>query len=163
MISLVVEGANEKKELDVTQWKQDLVAIEERPNAQEIKITADAEKFYLRQGGYRAATSLPLSIDAKSARLSAETPNGQIFVFVSPKQASQTLLKTKLANKIQGDLDLKVKDKDLVYEVAGTKEINLFSLYTLPLNITFNLSATTGEIKSFESPAWLQKLNFIFS
>jgi len=145
-ISLFVDSGNEKRELDVTNWQEDLLEIEERAEVQKLKIN-------LNEG----------TIDSKSAELSLVTPSGERFVSIFPLEAVEAVLRTKLITKaVNPKIEIVEKERELQYIISGEKVFNILGIYEYSIPITSYISASTGEILSVDSPTWFKYVKFLF-
>ncbi|OGM61565.1 hypothetical protein A3A52_02870 [Candidatus Woesebacteria bacterium RIFCSPLOWO2_01_FULL_39_14] len=162
-ISLLVDSGNERRELDVTNWQEDLLEIEERAETQKLKVGIEGEKFSLEQEGIIALTSFPVTVDSKTANLSVQTSSGQKFLSIFPREAVDALLRTKLVNKIVNPrIEVVEENRQLQYVVAGEKVFNILGLLDYSIPITSYISASTGEILSIDSPTWFKYVKFLF-
>lgn len=164
-ISLAVATAEGEKELDVTDYKSELIEVEERPQIQKISISTDGTFFYLKQGEVEATTTLPINVDAKGAEISLVTESGVKFLSILPKSATDSVLKAKIATRIipKGGVLLTEEGGVLSYTIKGEKVLNLFNVYKYPVPVLASVSASTGEILKTDEPVWLKILGFMFS
>ena len=165
-VNLVVSTGSAKKEINVSNWKQDLVEIEERPQVQKLNIGLENGKFSLRQGGVTALTDLPIQIDAKSAGLSVLTSTGNRFVSILPVQAVDTLLRAKYISRLTSTNSMELNEdasNNLVYQIKGEKIINILNVYNYKVDVEGSVSASTGEVLSVNEPTWLKLFGFMLS
>jgi hypothetical protein len=163
-ISLVVTSQGSTKDLDVTNWKDDLVEIEERPGVQTVRIGLAGGKFSLEQNGITALTDYPINIDSKTSELSLTTSSGNRFISILPYQAVESVLRSRIVNKIEpGSLEILEEAQELQYKIFGGKVLNFFDIYKYSIPIRMNVSATTGEILFIEAPSWYKIFGSIFS
>jgi hypothetical protein len=163
-ISLEVESGDEKKQLDVSNWKNDLVEIEQRPQTQLVKIGLTDNKFDLEQHGLLATTDLPIQVDSKSANISLTTSTGEQFLSILPNDAAQILLKANLVNRIaRKDIEIVEKDHGLSYKIPGEKVFDLFGLYQYSVPLETYVSASTGEIVQINGPDWFKVVAFFLT
>ena len=163
-ISLVVSSNGTTKELDVTDWKQDLIVVEERPEAKKVIVAIADDKFNLRQQSITATTDLSVTVDPKNAELSVKTDSGDKFLSVLPYYATQSLLRTKLINKITDNkIEILEEDGDLAYKISGEKIFNFFDVFSYSIPVTSYISASTGEVLRIDSPTIFKYLTFLFS
>lgn len=162
-ISMLVDEGVYEKELDISQWKDKVVELEERAEIQKLTIELLDDRFAIRQRGVVALTDYPINIDPKRAELSVETESGVRIVSILPFQAAESLLRAKLVTNIRERMELLEKERELTYKIGGVKIINLFNLYRFPVNIEAEVSASTGEILSYDSPIWYKVIGFLFS
>lgn len=163
-ISMLVDEGIYEKELDITGWKEEVLELEERAEVQKLSIAIVEDKFAIKQKGIVALTTYPINIDPKKAELSVATDSGLRIISVLPFQAVESLLRAKLITKVdQGKINLLEKERELTYVVNGQKIINLFNIYQLTVPIGAEVSASTGEILSVDSPIWYTIIGFLFS
>ncbi|MFV1917106.1 MAG: hypothetical protein ACC618_01285 [Patescibacteria group bacterium] len=163
-VSLQVSTSSGDKSLDVTDYKGEIVEIEERPAVERIAISVFGDKFEIVQRGVIAETSYEINIDPQTARLTLETPSGLRFLSILPRQAVDVVLRAKYINRIGGQNRLSIEEegRELAYVVPGDKIINLFDLFEYKVPVKAVVSASTGEILSVEQPTWLRVLGFLF-
>lgn len=164
-IKLVVSTSLGDKSLDVTNYNDEIVEIEERPAVKKLAISVIGDSFEIVQRGVVAVTSYEINIDPGTARLTLETPSGLRFLSILPRQAVDIALQTRYINRIGGQdrLDIKEEESELSYIVSGDKVINLFDIYEYKVPVKAVISASTGEVLSVEQPTWLRILGFLFT
>jgi len=163
-ISLVVTSNGSTKDLDVTNWKDDLVEIEERPGIQRVTIGLTDGKFSLGQNGITALTDYPINIDPKTSELSLTTSSGNRFISILPYQAVESVLRSRIVNKVESDrLEISEEAQELQYKIFGEKVLNFFDIYKYSIPIKTSVSATTGEILFVEAPSWYKIFGSLFS
>ncbi len=163
-VKLQVSSESGDKSLDITDYKDDVIEIEERPKVRRLSIKVSEGNFIIEQGGVVAETEYPINIDPEIARLTVETPTGLRFLSILPWEAVESVLRSKYINKINAEnkLSLFEEDKDLTYKVEGDKVINLLDIIKYSTPVSVKVSASTGEIISIEQPTWLKILGFLF-
>jgi len=163
-ISLSVFSGNQEKEMDVSNWSDDLVEIEERPETQKVKIGLMDGQFLIIHKGIKAVTNLPITVDSRSASILLETPTGKKYLSIFPYEAVESVLRFKLINRIPDEkIEINEEGKELVYKVSGEKVFRLFNFYEYAIPISYRVSASTGEILSFDVPGWLKIFRPLFS
>ncbi|MFC1710337.1 hypothetical protein ACFL0F_01580 [Patescibacteria group bacterium] len=152
-----------EKSLDVTNWKDDLVEIEERPNTKRIKVGLMGDDFTIAQEGIVASTGFPVNIDPYENQLSLTTQTGKKYLKVLPFDAAQSVLRTRLVNNITSKpFTIVEEEKGLSYVIDGNKVINIVGVYDFEIPITARVSALTGEVIAIDEPSWLKPLSFLF-
>ena len=152
-----------KENLDVTDWKDDLVEIEERPDTKKIKVGLNGGDFIITQEGIVASTELPINIDPYENQLSLTTQTGKKYLKVLPFDAAQSVLRTRLVNNISNKpFKIVEEEKGLSYVIDGNKVINILNVYDIEIPITARVSALTGEVIAIDEPSWLKPLSFLF-
>lgn len=163
-ISMVVNSDDHERELDVTDWKESVIEIEERPELQKVSINVVDGRFAIRQKSVVAFTEYPISVDSKTAKLSVTTESGDRLISILPYNAVESLVRTKIITRIaEGGVDLVEEDRELTYKVYGEKLLNLFNIYEHPVQMNVAVSASTGEIVKIEAPIWYKAISFLFT
>lgn len=163
-ISLVVSSDNEKRELDVSNVKEELIEVEERPSVQKMTIGIYENSFSLMQRGVKALTDFPLSVNSKTARIVVKTPTGEKYLSILPYEAAETTLRTKWITKIS-DSQVKIleEDRELQYQVSGEKIFNILNLTEYSVPVEVRLSTSTGEVLTVNAPIWYKVLGFLLT
>jgi len=153
------------KYLDVTNYKDNVVEIEERSATQKVQIGIVDGKFSIMQNGIIAVTAFPINIDPKNAQISVSAPSGVRYLAILPLEAYQGLLRSKAINKMGvGNMEIKESERgEITYVVPGEKVLNIFRLMDYAVPVSATVSASTGEIISIDEPPWLRVLGFVFS
>jgi hypothetical protein len=162
-VSLVVSGGGQERQLDVSNWQEDLVEIEERPEVQKLAIGVRGDKFTLNQKGVTAETPYPISVDSEKAEISLETPTGAKFVSVLPLEAVESALRTNLMSRITDhNVEMLEKESELQYSIQGEKVFNFFKMFDYSIPVNLFVSASTGKVLDLEAPGWFRFINFLF-
>jgi len=163
-ISMVVNAGTFERELDVTDWEESVIEIEERPELRQVAINVVDGRFAIKQRNIIALTEFPISIDSKTAKLSVTTESGDRLVSVLPYNAVESLVRTRIITRIaEGGVDLIEKERELTYKVNGEKLLNLFNVYEYPVLMSIAVSASTGEIVKIDAPIWYKAISFLFT
>jgi hypothetical protein len=149
------------KTYDVSNWKDNIIEIEERPEVKSIKIELLEGKFRIESDGVFALTDLPITIDPAKNKFSVTTPTGERYVSILPSDAIQTVLRAKSLTETQTGMDLIEEGGILSYLIKGDKNVNFFDFYKMKVPVTAKVSASTGEIVVIDQPPWLRVLSFI--
>jgi hypothetical protein len=162
--TLNVTSSSGNKSLDITNYKDEILVVEERPEVQKLTFFVSGDKFTLVQRGVYAETDYQINIDPISAKLTLEAPSGLRYLSVLPHQATDVVLKANFINRIDDEKRLTIKEEgsELTYEVFGDKVFNIFNLFEYGVPVSAKVSASTGEILSIEGPTWLKVINFLF-
>lgn len=164
-ISLNVESNGSQKSLDVTNWQDDLIEIEERGEKQKVKIAISEGKFNIEQKGAIAQTEFPINIDPAKNELSVDAPSGIRFISILPIEAVESLLRARIISRLNEGQKMILSEGErgeLIYEIKGEKLINLFNLLKYPIEVNSKVSALTGEIIFVDQPVWLKIFGFLF-
>lgn len=163
-VKLNISTSSGDKSLDVTNYKEEIVEIEERSEIERLTISVSDNKFTIEQKGVVAETDYEINIDPKSAGLTLTTPSGFRYLSILPRQAVETILRSKVINKISGSSKILLAEYsgELIYEVAGERVINLFNIFDYSVPVSARVSASTGEILTVEQPTWLRIFGFLF-
>lgn len=160
-ISLNVATTEGQKSMDVTGYKDSLIEIEERSQANKVQIGLLDGKFSITEKGIVATTEFPISIDPGSASINVSAPSGVRYLAILPFEAYQSLVKARIISTINGQLTISEGDKgELSYTIPGQKIINVFNLFSYPVDVNTTVSASTGEVLSIDEPVWLKVLGF---
>ena len=162
--TLKVSSNSGDKSMDVTNYKGEVLVVEERPEVQKLTFFVSGDKFTLVQRGVYAETDYQINVDPTSAKLTLEAPSGLRYLSVLPHQATDAVLRANFINRIDEGKRLIIKEEgsDLTYEVFGDKIFNIFNLFEYGVPVSAKVSASTGEILSIEGPTWLKVINFLF-
>lgn len=154
-------GENGEK-LDVTDWNDDLVEIEERGDVKKIKISLQDNKFAIEQDGAVALTEFPINVDPKENELSLVTDSGSIFLSVLPREAAETALRSRFINRlVQEKMEVSQRELGVLsYMVNGEKVINIFNITDYAIPVKAYVSTSTGEILFVDQPTWLKLFGF---
>ncbi len=161
----IVLNIGEQKKLDVTNWKDNLIEVEERGDVKKLTVMIKDGKFVINQSDIFAHTDYPININPKENELSLVTPSGSIFLTVLPVEATETSLRSRFVTKIT-DKNIEIKEKDLgvlSYTIRGEKQIKIFNIMDINIPVTTFVSTTTGDIIFVDQPKWLSMLGFLFS
>lgn len=165
-VTLNVSSSLGERSLDVTDYNDQVVEIEERPEVQRVLIGVLGDKFTIDQQGVRAVTGFEIDVDSESARLSLITQSGSKYLAVLPRQAVDTTLRAKYISHIDKNNQISIIEQngsDLSYEISGDKLLNIFNILEYPVPVKVWVSASTGEILSVEQPVWLKVFGFVFA
>jgi hypothetical protein len=164
-LSLSVLSSTGGKDFDITDYKDSVLEIEERPAVQKLTISVNNGTFLITQGNINAETDYQIQVDPKKGNLALETPSGYKFLTILPKQAASVLLRSKLATTITQDeraYILEDEKGNLYYDLTAKKVIPIFNIYNYEFGVRAKISATTGEIISIDEPTWYRFFNFLF-
>jgi hypothetical protein len=162
-VKLTVDNNNSSQTLDVTQVKDNLIEIEERPEVEKLAILIDGDGFLLKQDDLTAKTDYEIKINPEIAGITLSTPSGFRFLSIFPKEAVATVLRAKVMNDVDNSIELSEgSDGVLSYLISGERVINLFDLYEHRIPVKARVSASTAEVLSVEQPEWLRILGFLF-
>jgi len=164
-INLNIASDEGDKNLDVTNWQDDLIEIEERGETKKLAIRIKDGKFNIEQEGMMVSTDYPINIDPQKNEISVETPSGTRFLSILPIEAAEAILRAKVMTRLTSEQSSLVEGErgELVYEMSGEKVLNLFNLVDYPVEVKTKVSALTGEIVNIDQPTWLKIISFLFS
>ena len=162
-ITLTVDGENSKKEMNISDFSEEIVEIEERPEMRRIRIYSDGGNFVISQSGIKAKTEFSLTVDVKTANLYLSTMSGNKYLSIMPYDAVVNLLRVKLISNIpEKTVEIVEKDRELQYKVEGQKTFNLFDMFKYNLPLAAYVSASTGEVLDVEAPGWFKVIRLFF-
>lgn len=154
-----------EKTLDVTNWQEEIVEIEERVETQKISIALVDGKFKIEQDGVSALTDYTININPENKELSVSTPSGARFLSILPKGAAESVMRARVITKLNKDDYLELVEEEggeLSYLVSGQRVLALFNIFDLEIPVKAKVSALTGRIISVDQPVWLNLLGFLF-
>jgi hypothetical protein len=164
-LSLSILSSSGGKDFDITNYKDSVLEIEERPAVEKFTISVNSGTFLITQGDINAETDYQIQVDPKKGDLALETPSGYKFLLILPKQAASVLLRAKLATTITSDdkaYILEDEKGNLYYDMTAKKIIPIFNIYNYEFGVRAKVSATSGEIISIDEPTWYRFFNFLF-
>ena len=149
----------------MTNYQDEIVEIEERPEVERFTISLSEGKFIIDQGGILAETYFTINIEPKTAELTLETPSGFRYLSILPREAVETILRAKTINRLKegSKLIISEQNRELSYEIFGDRVIDVFNLVEYSVPVSSRVSASTGEILSVNQPTWLRILGFLFT
>lgn len=152
----------ESRALDITNWRDSVVEIEEKEDAKKVDVLLSSGKFVIKQSGLLASVDYPLRFKPKEKELLVETPLGEKLVFVMPYEAALTALRSRVVSKVSKDspFELVEENKDLIYRIKGAKTLNFFGFYQADFPVDVKISASTGEVVFVDEPWWLRLAGF---
>ncbi len=163
-ISLNIDSISEgNKSLDVTNWQDNIIEVEERGETKKLTIKIIDGQFNIEQEGIAVVTSYPINIDPRKNEISVQTPSGDRFLSVLPIDAVRSALRAKVITRFTGQEASLVEgdNGELVYVLIGEKVLNVFNLLDYPVEVETKVSVLTGEIVHVEQPPWLKVLSFL--
>ena len=164
-VKLNISTNSSKESFDVTNAGEDIIEIEERPKVEKITIGIKDNKFLISQRDVSVETSYEIGIDPETVGITLTTPSGLRYLSILPSQAAQTILRSKVINRLDGDKTITLEEDaqgELAYHIYGKRIINLFDLVEYKVPVNAKVSASTGEISQIDQPVWLQLVGFIF-
>lgn len=164
-MTLNVDTPSGTKNLDVTDYKDELVEIEERPEVRKIAIGVNDGHFSIAQRGIVAITDYEVEIDSEFAKVSLITPSGAKYLAILPRDAVNTTLRSKLINKIDFKNAIEIVEQDnreLSYEIKGDRVLDVFNFFDYEVPVKAAISVTTGEVLFVDQPKWLTVFDFFF-
>ncbi len=162
-VKLSVGSGESTKEINLDNTNQELIEIEERQATQKLLIGKRDGHFTIQQSGITVNTLLPIQINPKTAKLSLTTSSGENYLYVLPRDAIRSILRTKVITDTKGDLELTEVNDSLVYKIPGEKVIPLLNLYNYSFAFDSYVSAQTGELVSVDAPTWYKIFGFLIT
>lgn len=150
--------------IDVTNFKDTLIEIEARGDANDIKISQVDGRFVFEEKGVSANTDFPITIDPVKNELKLKTASGERIIKVWPYEAVLSLKRAKLVDKIKDNkITLSENSKgELQYLITGEKSVNIFNVATVSAPIDSSVSVSNGEVLKMNEPYWLKFFGFLF-
>ncbi|BCX14407.1 MAG: hypothetical protein KatS3mg088_090 [Patescibacteria group bacterium] len=155
----------EKDSMDVSNWRDSIVEIEENEENKKAEFLVNDGKFAIRQEGILADISYPIKLQPKERRVLIETPFGDKFLSILPYDAALIALRAKAVFEIDKSkpFELIEENKDLVYKISGNKVLNIFNVYRASFPVVAKVSASTGEVVLVDEPWWLKVIGVFLS
>ena len=161
----ITDGKMYLNDLDVTNYQDNLVEIEERGNVKRINIGRIDNFFTIEQNGITAKTIYPIIIRPKENELSVTTSGGSIYVSILPIEAAETAIRSRFVSNLTGKdaLELTEDNGILSYKISGEKVLNLLNVTSYKIPVVAHVSASTGELLAIDGPEWFKIFGFLFS
>lgn len=151
-------------DIDVTSLEnQDLVDIEERPDAKKIMISVKENSFTLNEGGVIAMTTYPIKIDARERKLSVKTDSGETFLMILPKEAVEVAMRSRFISKNVETISIADFKDEIVYKVDGEKVFDILGMISYSVPVTAYVSVVSGKIINVAGPEWFKVFGFLFA
>lgn len=153
----------EKNALDITNWRDSVIEIEEKEETKKVDVLLSDGKFLLKQSDLLVSFDFSLKLRPKEKELLVETPFGDKLLFVMPYDAALITLRSRALSKVKKDepFELVEENRDLVYQIKGSKTLDFFGFYKSDFPVVVKVSASTGEIVFVDEPWWLRLASFL--
>lgn len=161
---LNVVGIDGEKNFDVSEYKDKILEIEERPSVKKIGISLSGNQFVIEQTGIKARTSYQINVEPQRSRITILTPSGFKFLTMLPKDAVDILLKSKSITSLLSDRTVEIMedaDGNLYYQVSGVKQVGIKNVYMHDVPVNAKISAINGQIMEIDQPIWLKILSLL--
>lgn len=159
---LSVAGKDGERNFDVSDYKDRILEIEERPSVKKIGISLSNNKFVIEQRGIRATTQYQINIEPKASRITVLTPTGYKFLTTLPSDALNILLKSKSISSLGENGTVEITEDyngNLIYQVNGIKRVGIKDLYMHDVPVSAKLLAGNGQVLEVDQPVWLKILS----
>ena len=157
-VALFLGGKN--REFDVTNYSEDLIEIEERGEVKSLRIGLSGGRFSIEQDGFLVLTDFPIKVDPREGDVAVETSTGNVFLSVLPLEAAKAALRARSISSVK-EAAFVEKDGQLVYEMKGDKDIDIFKVVDYSVPVSVDVSVSTGEVVFVDQPVWLRVLTFL--
>lgn len=151
---LLIENGSDIRELDLTGFNRDVIEIEAKAAPQTIIITNSDDGFVIKQNLEEVKTIFPIFVSSKTQEISVQTPSGIRYLLVFPAEAFSSLIKSNEISDLKQAELIETDKGDLSYKVLATKNVNLFDMVYLDVDVEAYVSATTGQITKINKPLW---------
>ena len=161
-----MEANGQKKIVDVTNFTDDILEIEQPQENKKVTVSSANDKFIISQNNVLAQTSFPISINPNGKYVIVTTPTGNRYLGVFPSEAIDNLTKTKVIDQLQESVPLQLTEGpagELEYEVSGEKLVKIFNLFDIKAPISLTVSALDGQLLDIEQPTWYKVFGFLFN
>ncbi len=162
---VIQDSGNNKAKADITNFEGDVVEVESRGESKNLSIKVSDGKFILIQGENSASTEYPVEIDPGTALISVKAPTGLRFIVLLPQDAAELAINARLLDEIDPNSPMLLTENEfgeLHYEVKGTRIIDL-KITKIPVEVTANLSASTGRVLTVDSPIWFKVVGLLIT
>lgn len=150
-----------QKQVDLTGYRENIVEVEEQNPAKTLHIKATDSGFAITQKNVTVDTTFPIKINSRDNRLSVETASGERFLTVLPYEAVNQIVRTNLITKLISGSLIEKEEGEVVYEVAGEKEIVLLKIFIVAVPVKVEVSALTGSVITIDQPLWYSVVDFL--
>lgn len=159
---LNVTGKNGEKSFDVTDYKDRILEIEERPSVKKIGISLSDNQFVIEQTGIKAKTLYQINVEPQRSRITILTPTGYKFLMILPKDAVDILLKSKSITSLGTDRTVEISEDtngNLYYQINGIKQVGIKDVYMYDVPVSAKISVVNGDIMQLDQPIWVKILS----
>lgn len=162
---IFVRFGDEEDKVDVTEYSEDIVEIEQTDSPSKVFIEATQSGFAIKQRGITAETSFPIKIDSTENKVTVETPTGTKLLSTLPYEAVRLLTNSNLISEVpNGEVNIIEKEQgEITYEVNGKKYITLFKILSFEVPIKAEVSATSGNVVNLDQPVWYALVGYFLS
>ena len=161
----IVLNVGDDTQLDVTDWQDNLIEIEERANVRKISILLKDNRFVINQSNVSAYADFPIYVNPKENELTIETSSGSANLSILPLEAVEIALRAKnITNFFQEGVLIEEREHGILsYKISGEKQVDILNIMTFQVPVTTYISTTTGEVLDIDQPKWLSLFGFLFS
>jgi hypothetical protein len=159
---LNIAGKDGEKSYDVTDYKDRILEIEERPMTKKISISLSGNQFVIEQAGIKASTYYQINVEPQKSRITILTPSGYKFLSMLPREAVDVLLRSKTISSIDREKPNNISEDakgNLYYEINGVKQVGIKDLYMYDVPVSAKISAVNGDVLELNQPIWLKILS----
>lgn len=148
---------------DVTGYKDTVIEISAKNDAESVLIGVTDGGFTITQDGVDATTAYEISVDPGKRAVYLSAPSGERILSLFPRDAIDALVKTNMITSSPESMALtETETGDLTYEVHATRDIAPFGLITYGVPRVIAVSAVNGKVLHIEDPLWFRVLSFLF-
>lgn len=159
---LNIAGKDGEQNFDITNYKESILQIEERPSVRTINISLAGNQFVIEQAGVKAMTPYQINIDPTRQRITILTPTGYKFLSLLPADAVNILYRSNIITSLVSGSSVEISEDsggNLYYQASGTKTVGIKDLYMFNAPVTAKISAVNGEVLEVNQPIWLKILS----
>lgn len=162
---IIVRLGDEGDLVDVTDYTDEIVEIEQTDSPSKVLIEATPSGFAIKQRGVTAETSFPIKINSSENKLTIETPTGTKLLSTLPYEAVRLLTNSNLVSEVpNGEVTIVEKEQgEINYEINGKKYITLFKVLSFEVPIKAEVSATSGNVVNLDQPVWYAVIGYFLS
>jgi len=159
---LNIAGKNGEQDFDISNYKDNILEIEQRPSIRKIDISLSGNQFVIEQSGVKAKTSYQINIEPLKSRITILTPTGYKFLTLLPADAVNVLYRSNVITSLTTDRSVEISEDDkgnLFYLANGTKRVGIKDLYEFDAPVSAKISAVDGSVMEINQPIWLKILS----
>lgn len=149
------------KKVDLTNYKNDIVQIEEKDAPTTVSIKGRESGFEIVQRGIVTYTEYPIKINSPENQISIATDTGERYVSFMPYEAVRMLARTNMITEVAGgNIQLAESAGEPAYVISGTKLVTLFKIFSFNVPITAHVSAANGNVVKVDQPIWYSLIGY---
>lgn len=157
---------NDEKKVDLSDYEEEIIEIEERYSPRKLAILAHEDGFAIKQLGITALTTYPVKVSSEKNRLSVVTPTGERVLKVMPHEAVSQVIRSNILTNVSGSGQVLLEEGsegEVEYLLKGKKDVILFKVFLIEVPISVRVSALSGNIMEIDQPIWYSLIGFFLN